>query len=387
MRQPIYLDNHATTALDPRVLDGMMPYLRNEYGNASSTEHRFGWVAEEAVDGARKAVAEALGASAASEIIFTSGATESNNIALWGVARAYGRKGNHLVTLATEHKAILDPIAAWQQQGGTATVVPVQSNGLVDLNRLAEAITDETILVSVMYANNEIGVIQPMREIGSLAAEKGVLFHSDATQAVGKIPVSVAKSGIHLLSLSAHKFYGPKGVGALYVRRRGPRVTLKPLVQGGGHERGWRSGTLNVPGIVGLGSALKLAMEEMETEGVRLAALRDRLWQGLQDRFQGILLNGDLERRLPGNLNVAFPQLPVADLVREIYAEVAVSTGAACTSANPQPSHVLAALESAPNERASCSIRFGLGRFNTAEEIERVLQLFHQAKALTPFRR
>lgn len=387
MKRPIYLDHHATTPLDSRVLQAMMPYLTDEFGNASSVEHRYGWVAEEAVRRARERVAAHIGATNASEVIWTSGATESNNLAIWGVAHAYRRKGNHLVTLNTEHKAVLDPFEAWRRQGGKVTVVPVEADGLVDLQRLADAVTPETLLISVMYANNEIGVVQPIAQIGRLAQERGCLFHCDATQAVGKLPVNVVDDHIHLMSLSAHKLYGPKGVGALYVRRRGPRVSLQPSLFGGGHERGMRSGTLNVPGIVGLAEAVGLACEEQEAEAARLGAMRDHLFAGLKELFPTMLLNGCRERRLPGNLNVAFPELKVERLVKEIYGEIAVSTGAACTSANPQPSHVLAALESRPGERSASSIRFGLGRGNTSEEIERVLERFRNANALKSYLR
>jgi len=387
MQRPIYLDNHATTPLDRRVLDAMMPYLCEEYGNAASTEHRYGWVAEEAVARARDTIAAELGAASPSEILFTSGATESNNLAIWGAARTLAAKGNHIVTLTTEHKAVLDPVAAWVRAGGRATVVPVGSDGLVDLDRLADAVREDTVLVSVMYANNEIGVVQPIRAIGALARDKGVLFHCDAAQAVGKLPVHVGDDGIHLLSVSAHKIYGPKGMGALYVRRRAPRVALTPLMYGGGHERGMRSGTLNVPGIVGLAEALRLCASEREDEAVRLTALRRRLWAGLTATFDGLLLNGHETHRLPRNLNVAFPQLPIADLVREGYGTVALSTGAACTSADPGPSHVLAALDEMPERRAQSSVRFGLGRFTTEADIDTVLACFRSAEALRRFRR
>lgn len=384
--RPIYLDHHATTPLDPRVLDAMMPYLREEFGNAASAEHRYGWVAEEAVALARKAVAAAIGAKSESEIIFTSGATESDNLAILGAARANRGRGDHLITLATEHKAVLDPVQAWAREGGRVTVLPVEPNGRVDLERLRQALDERTLLVSIMLANNEIGVIQPLAEIGALLAERGVLLHCDATQAFGKIPIDVEAMGIHLLSLSAHKLYGPKGVGALYVRRRNPRVALQPLLYGGGHERGLRSGTLNVPGIVGLAEATRLALAEMSAEQTRIAGMRDTLLAGLRAIYPTMLLNGDPEQRLAGNLNLAFPELDVAILVKELYGELALSTGAACTSAQPEPSHVLQAIETRPGERASSSIRIGIGRFNTQAELERVLERLAQAKALAGYR-
>ncbi len=384
--RPIYLDHHATTPLDPQVLEAMLPYLREEFGNAASAEHRYGWVAEEAVALARKAIAAAIGAKSESEIIFTSGATESDNLAILGTARANRGRGNHLITLATEHKAVLDPIQAWAREGGRVTVLPVERSGLVDLERLRLALDERTVLVSIMLANNEIGVIQPLAEIGALLAERGVLLHCDATQGFGKMPIDVEAMGIHLLSLSAHKLYGPKGVGALYVRRRNPRVVVQPLFYGGGHERGLRSGTLNVPGIVGLAEATRLALAEMTAEQTRIAALRDTLLAGLRATYPTMLLNGHPERRLAGNLNLTFPELEVATLVKELYGELALSTGAACTSAMSESSHVLRAIETRPGELAGSSIRIGIGRFNTEAEIERVLERLVQAKTLVGYR-
>ncbi|MDJ0834960.1 MAG: aminotransferase class V-fold PLP-dependent enzyme [Acidobacteriota bacterium] len=378
---PIYLDNQATTPLDERVLDTMMPYLRGSFGNAASTEHRFGWVAEEAVKQAREITARCIGAESGRNIIFTSGATESNNLAILGAARQYARKGRHLITVVTEHKAVLDPCLAWEAEGGKVTRLGVDRDGLIDLNELDEAITEETVLVSVMAANNEIGVLQPIEDIGNMTRAHGVLFHTDATQAVGKIPIDVDKANIDLLSLSAHKIYGPKGAGALYVRRKRPRVSLKPLQYGGGHEQGMRSGTLNVPGIVGLGAALERASETMEEEAERLRYLRDRLLTGVRAGLEGVEVNGHPQQRLPGNLNLYFPGVALEKLIREIYADIAVSTGAACTSASPEPSHVLLALEP-EGKRAMASVRFGIGRFNTTEEIDYVIERLTRAKAL-----
>ena len=365
---PIYMDYQATTPLDGRVLQAMLPFFSKHFGNAASTEHRFGWEAEEAVAQARAKVCNALNASHPREIIFTSGATEANNLAILGALRAYRRKGNHLVTVCTEHKAVLDPCRWWEKEGGKVTYLPVDTAGLVTPEQVEAALRPETVMISVMLANNEIGVIQPLSEIGAIARRTGVLFHSDAAQAVGKVPVDVAEMGIHLLSVSAHKFYGPKGVGALYVRGKNPRVALQPLVYGGGHERGLRSGTLNVAGIVGLGKAMELAMAEMEDESKRLLDLRNRLWRGLQG-IPGILMNGDSDRRLPGNLNISLPGIDNARLIREIYSDLAVSSGAACTSASPEPSHVLRALPDGETRASSC-LRLGLGRFSTEEEVD-----------------
>jgi len=368
IKTPIYLDNHATTPLDERVLAAMLPYFTEKFGNASSKNHAFGWEAEAAVDTAREQVARSIGASSPREIIFTSGATESDNLGIKGVAQAYRERGNHIVTCATEHKAVLDACKALEKQGFKVTYLRVQTNGLLDLQRLEDAMTDKTILVSIMAGNNEIGTIQPVQEIGRLTRKKGILFHSDATQAVGKIPIDVNQMGIDLLSLTAHKIYGPKGVGALYVRDAHPRVKVTPMLDGGGHERGMRSGTLNVPGIVGLGVACELGQKEMSGEAERLLGLREHLRTGLFEQLEDVYLNGDSVRRLPGNLNVSFAYIDGESLMMGLK-EIAVSTGSACTSASLEPSHVLKAL-GVEESLAHASIRFGIGRFNTAEDIE-----------------
>ena len=365
---PIYLDNHATTPVDARVLAAMMPYFTEKFGNASSKNHSFGWEAEAAVDSAREQVARLINASSPREIIFTSGATESDNLAIKGVAQAYRERGNHIVTCATEHKAVLDVCKVLEKQGFKVTYLRVQTNGLLDLQRLEDSLTDKTILVSIMAANNEIGTIQPEEEIGRLTRKKGIVFHSDATQAVGKIPIDVNQMGIDLLSLTAHKIYGPKGVGVLYVRAANPRVKVMPMLDGGGHERGMRSGTLNVPGIVGLGTACELGQKEMNGEAERLIGLRERLRRGLFAQLEDVYLNGDPVRRLPGNLTVSFAYIDGESLMMGLK-EIAVSTGSACTSASLEPSHVLKAL-GVEEALAHASIRFGIGRFNTAEEIE-----------------
>ncbi len=371
MTRPIYLDHHATTPVDRRVADAMWPYFTEKYGNASSKHHRYGWEANEAVEKAREQVAAALGARAR-EVIFTSGATESNNTALKGVLQASRRR--HVVTVATEHASVLDPCKRLAAQGVTVTVLPVESDGLVDLDRLRDAVTTDTAIVSVMAANNEIGVLQPLPAIAAVAHEQGAVFHTDAVQAIGKVPFDVDTSGADLVSLTAHKFYGPKGVGALYVRKR-PRVELTPLLDGGGHERGLRSGTLNIPGIVGLGAAAELAMREMAEEAPRLRALRDRLLQGLMGNVPDAIVNGRLDppsptdfagARLPGNLNVSFPGVDGERLLVGLE-DIAVSSGAACTST--QPSHVLRAL-GRPVDLALASLRFGLGRSTTVEDVD-----------------
>ena len=368
---PIYLDNHATTPVDPRVLDAMLPFFKDQFGNAASRNHAFGWVAEEAVENARKQIAALIGANS-KEIIFTSGATESNNLALKGVAEMYAERGNHIITAATEHKAILDTCKRLEKHGVRVTYLPVQANGLVDLDMLREAITDKTILVSIMYANNEIGVLQPIREIGKLCKERGVLFHTDAVQAAGKVPVDVIADNVDLLSLSGHKMYGPKGVGALYVRRRNPRVQLTAQMDGGGHERGMRSGTLNVPGIVGLGKAAELCRQEMAEESKRMAYLRDKLKDRLLAALDEVYINGTMEHRLPNNLNISFAYVEGESLLMGIN-DVAVSSGSACTSATLEPSYVLKAL-GAGDDIAHSSIRFGIGRFNTEAEVDYVAQ-------------
>ena len=385
MKLPIYLDNHATTRTDPRVLDAMLPYFTEHYGNAASRNHAFGWEAEEAVERSRKQIAELIGATS-KEIIFTSGATESNNLALKGVAQMYAEKGNHIITAATEHKAVLDTCKRLEKEGVRVTYLPVRRDGLLDLDQLRDAFTDKTILVSVMYANNEIGVIQPVREIGRMCKERGVLFHTDGVQAVGKIPVNVIDDNIDLMSMTGHKIYGPKGVGALYVRRRNPRVQLTAQMDGGGHERGMRSGTLNVPGIVGFGAACDLARQELPTEMERLRHLRDRLKAKLEANLEEVYVNGSMESRLPGNLNMSFAYVEGESLLMGIN-DVAVSSGSACTSATLEPSYVLKAL-GLGDDLAHTSIRFGIGRFNTEEEIdytaEKVISVVNKLRELSP---
>ncbi|MES1261749.1 MAG: IscS subfamily cysteine desulfurase [Acidobacteriota bacterium] len=369
MKTPIYLDNHATTRMDPRVLDAMLPYFTEYFGNAASRNHEFGWVAEQAVDKARKQIADLIGATAR-EIIFTSGATESNNLAIKGVAEMYAEKGNHIITAATEHKAVLDTCKKLEKHGYRVTYLPLKGDGLIDLEMLRESFTDKTILVSIMYANNEIGVIQPIAEIGKMCREHGVLFHTDGVQAIGKVPVNVNTDNIDIMSITAHKLYGPKGVGALYVRRKSPRVQLTAQMDGGGHERGMRSGTLNVPGIVGLGEACAIAQREMPEEMTRLRFLRDRLKSRLEAGLDEVFINGSMEHRLPHNLNMSFLYVEGESLLMGIN-DVAVSSGSACTSATLEPSYVLKAL-GLGDDLAHSSIRFGIGRFNTEEEIDYV---------------
>jgi cysteine desulfurase len=385
MKTPIYMDYHATTPLDERVLAAMMPYFREKFGNAASRNHSFGWEAEQAVERARKQIADLIGATP-KEIVFTSGATESDNLALKGAAGMYAEKGNHIITVTTEHKAILDTAKRLSKQGFEVTFLPVQKDGLIDLDELRRAITPKTILISVMHANNEIGVLQPVREIGQIAREHGVLFHTDGTQAAGKVPVDVNADNIDLMSLSGHKMYGPKGIGALYVRRKNPRVQLTAEMDGGGHERGMRSGTLNVPGIVGLGEACEICQREMAEESVRLAGLRDRLKDRLFAELDEIYINGSMTSRLPNNLNVSFAYVEGESLLMGIK-EVAVSSGSACTSATLEPSYVLRAL-GVGEDLAHTSIRFGLGRFNTEEEIDyvagRVVDVVKKLRELSP---
>jgi cysteine desulfurase len=369
---PIYLDNNATTAVDPRVLDAMLPYFSERFGNAASKNHAFGWEAEASVDGAREQIARLLCASSPREIVFTSGATESDNLAIKGVAHACRDKGNHIVTCVIEHKAVLDSCKALEKSGFEVSYLPVNEAGQIDLQQLRDRLTDKTILISIMAANNEIGTLQPIHEIGRLAKEKNIIFHSDATQAVGKVPINVEEMGIDLLSLTAHKMYGPKGVGALYVRAAKPRVKITPLIDGGGHERGMRSGTLNVPGIVGLGKAGELARQEMGAEGEKLIALRERLKTGLLAQLDDIHINGDPVKRLPGNLNMSFAYVEGESLMMGLK-EIAVSTGSACTSASLEPSYVLKAI-GLEDSLAHASIRFGLGRFNSVEEIDYTIQ-------------
>ena len=382
---PIYMDNHATSPLDSRVLEAMMPFLTNKFGNAASRNHSFGWEAEQAVETAREQIAKLIGASA-KEIIFTSGATESNNLAIKGIAEMYRERGNHIITQVTEHKAVLDTCKRLEKYGYRVTYLPVKADGLIDIEDLKRAMDDKTILVSIMYANNEIGVIQPIREIGKLCHEKGIIFHTDAVQAVGKVPVNVLEDNIDVLSLSGHKIYGPKGVGALYVRRRNPRVQIAALIDGGGHERGMRSGTLNVPGIVGLGAACEVARTEMDTEAAYLRGLRDRLQKKLESELDYIHINGSMEHRLPGNLNVSFVYVEGESLLMGIN-DVAVSSGSACTSATLEPSYVLKAL-GLGDDVAHSSIRFGLGRFNTQAEVDyvaaKVIDIVKKLRELSP---
>ena len=385
MKKPVYFDNHATTPMDPRVLEAMLPYFTEKFGNAASRNHAFGWESEEAVENARKQVADLIGATA-KEIVFTSGATESNNLAIKGVAEMYAERGNHVITAATEHKAILDTCKKIEKHGCKVTYLPLKADGLVDLDMLKAAITDKTILISIMYANNEIGVIQPVAEIGRLAKERGVLFHCDAVQAVGKVPVHVIRDNIDLMSMSAHKLYGPKGVGALYVRRRNPRVQLTAQMDGGGHERGMRSGTLNTTGIVGLGAACAIAQKEMAEESVRMRHLRDKLKDKLTSELDEVFINGTMESRLPNNLNISFAYVEGESLLMGIN-DIAVSSGSACTSATLEPSYVLKAL-GVGDDLAHTSIRFGLGRFNTEEEVDyvaaRVIETVRKLRELSP---
>lgn len=374
----IYLDHHATTPVDPRVLERMLPFFGDAFGNASSRNHVFGWKAEEAVEAARSQVAALIGASAR-EIIFTSGATEANNLAILGLAAAFeGTPKRHLITQATEHKAVLDPMRYLAKRGWRVTELPVDTSGRVEPAAVEAAIEPDTLLVSVMTVNNEVGTVQPVSEIGALCKRRGVFFHTDAAQGLGKVPLHVQEAGVDLLSISAHKMYGPKGVGALYVRRRDPRVTLEPMVLGGGHERGLRSGTLNVPGIVGLGEAARICASEAAEENARVRALRDQLWGGIQENVRGVHLNGPElgPERHPGNLNVFFEGVEAEPLIMAMRG-VAVSSGAACASATLEPSHVLRALQ-IPAERAHGSLRFGLGRFNTGQEVGRVVELIAQ---------
>ena len=385
VKLPIYMDNHATTPVDPRVLEEMLPYFTDKFGNAASRNHSFGWAGEEAVETARERIAKLIGATT-KEIIFTSGATESDNLAIKGVAEMYREKGNHIITAVTEHKAVLDTCKRLEKYGFRVTYMPVQKDGLIDLDDLKRAIDDKTILVTIMAANNEIGVLQPIAEIGKLCHERGVIFHSDATQAVGKVPIDVIKQNLDLISISAHKMYGPKGVGALYVRRKNPRVQISPIIDGGGHERGMRSGTLNVPGIAGLGKACAICCEDMPQESRRMAALRDRLREKIMSSLDEVYINGSAEHRLPGNLNISFAYVEGESLLMGIN-DVAVSSGSACTSATLEPSYVLKALGTG-DDLAHSSIRFGLGRFNTEAEVdyvaERVIETVQRLRELSP---
>ncbi len=385
IKLPIYFDNHATTRVDPRVVAAMEPYFTDIYGNAASRNHEYGWKAEEAVENARGQIARLINATP-KEIVFTSGATESTNLAIKGVAQMYREKGNHIITEVTEHKATLDTCKSLEKFGYEVTYLPVEKDGRINLDELRKAITPKTILISIMYANNEIGTVQPIAEIGKIAKEKGVFFHVDAVQAIGKIPVDVQKDGIDLMSISGHKLYGPKGVGALYVRRKNPRVQLASQIDGGGHERGMRSGTLNVPGIVGLGKACELCQQEMTEEAARLSKLRDRLKESIMSRLDETFINGSLTNRLPHNINISFAYVEGESLLMGIN-DIAVSSGSACTSATLEPSYVLKAL-GVGEDLAHTSIRFGLGRFNTEEEVDyvadRVVETVSRLRELSP---
>ncbi len=385
IKLPIYMDNHATTPVDPRVVEAMLPYFTEKFGNAASRNHEFGWKAEEAVETARGQIARLINATP-KEIVFTSGATESTNLAIKGVAEMYREKGNHIITQVTEHKATLDTCKRLEKYGYEVTYLPVEKDGRINLDELRRAITPKTILISIMYANNEIGVVQPVEEIGKIAKEKGVFFHCDGVQAVGKIPVDVQKDGIDLLSISAHKIYGPKGVGALYVRRKNPRVQLSAIIDGGGHERGMRSGTLNVTGIVGLGKACELCMNEMQAETVKLRGFRDRLTKSIMSRLDETFINGSMEHRLPHSINISFAYVEGESLLMGIN-DIAVSSGSACTSATLEPSYVLKAL-GVGEDLAHTSIRFGIGRFNTQEEVDyvadRVVETVTRLRELSP---
>mgnify|MGYP001073309580 CR=1 FL=1 len=375
MKQPIYLDNNATTPLDPRVLEAMLPYFTEKFGNAASRNHAFGWVAEEGVDYAREQVAKLIGCTE-KEIIFTSGATEADNLAIKGVFEMYKEKGNHIITAVTEHKAVLDTCKHLEKNGARVTYLGVNEDGLIDLAELEAAMTPETILVSIMYGNNEIGVIQPVKEIAAIAHKHGALFMTDATQAVGKIPVDVNADGIDLMAFSAHKMYGPKGVGVLYVRRKNPRVKVTAQMDGGGHERGMRSGTLNVPGIVGLGKACELCRLEMESESIRLAALRDKLESTLS-KMEESYVNGNTQHRLPHVANISFKYVEGEGLMMAM-SDLAVSSGSACTSASLEPSYVLKSL-GLSDDLAHSSIRYGLGRFTTEAEIDQAIEVTQKA--------
>ena len=386
MKLPIFLDNHSTTPMDPRVLDTMLPYFMEKFGNAASRNHAFGWAAEEAVENARKQIAKLIKADP-KEIVFTSGATESDNLAVKGVVEMYKEKGNHIITASTEHRAVIDTAKALEAKGkATATYLPVDKFGMVNPEDVRNAITDKTVLISVMLANNEIGTVNPVKEIGKIAKEKGILFHCDATQGVGKIPVDVQDMGIDLMSFSAHKIYGPKGVGALYVRKKNPRVRIAAQMDGGGHERGMRSGTLPVPLIVGFGKACELCEQEMATESVRLAAMRDRLQAGIMKEIDEAYLNGHPTQRLPHNLNISFAYVEGESLLMGMK-DIALSSGSACTSATLEPSYVLRAL-GVGVELAHSSIRFGLGRFNTDEEIDytikQVIETVNKLREMSP---
>ena len=386
MKFPIYLDNHSTTPMDPRVLDTMLPYFTEKFGNSASRNHAFGWEAEEGVENARKQIARLIHADP-KEIIFTSGATESDNLALKGVAEMYHEKGDHIITSSTEHRAVLDTAKTLEAKRGVkVTYLPVDKYGMVDPEDVRKAITDKTVLISIMFANNEIGTLNPVKEIGKVAKEKGVLFHCDATQGVGKVPVNVQEMGIDLMSFTAHKIYGPKGVGALYVRKKNPRVRIAAQMDGGGHERGMRSGTLPVPLIVGFGRACELCELEMTAEGVRLAAMRDHLHANITKALEDVYLNGHPTERLPNNLNVSFAYVEGESLLMGVK-EIALSSGSACTSATLEPSYVLRAL-GVGAELAHSSIRFGLGRFTVVEEVDyaakRIIETVNKLREMSP---
>jgi cysteine desulfurase len=370
---PIYMDNHATTPVDPRVIEAMLPYFNTKFGNAASRSHSFGWTAEEAVNYARENIARLIGAESEKEIVFTSGATESDNVALKGIAEFYKDKGDHIITSVVEHKAVLDSCKRLEKEGYRVTYLPVQTDGRVDPDDVKRAITDKTILVSLMLANNEVGSVNPIGEIGKITRERGVLFHSDAVQGIGKVPFDVQKMNVDLASITAHKMYGPKGVGALYIRRSKPRVRLVAQMDGGGHERGVRSGTLNVPGIVGFGKAAEIMLKEGAAENARILGQREHLRRRFMKELDQVELNGSLEHRLPGNLNVSFAFVEGEAMMMAIK-DVAVSSGSACTSASLEPSYVLRAL-GVGEELAHSSIRFGIGRFNTDEEVDYVADL------------
>ncbi len=382
----IYLDNHATTPVDPRVLAAMLPWFTEQFGNAASTTHPYGWRAEIAVKQSRELIAEAIGAQPM-EVVFTSGATESDNLAIKGVAEAYASIGDHIITAATEHNAVLDTCRYLEQRGVAVTYLPVDAEGRINLDELQAAFTQRTVLVSIMHGNNETGVIQPIQEIGAACRQRRVLFHTDATQTLGKIPFDVNELNVDLASFSAHKMYGPKGCGALFVRRKGPRVQIAPQLHGGGHEQGSRSGTLNVPGIVGFGEAVRIAAAGLATEQAETQALRDLLLELLSNQIGGLRVNGPDPRtspglRLPGNLNLCFPATEAAALIGAARG-VAFSTGSACSSANPQPSHVLRAMGLTPGQLRS-SVRFGVGRFNTKQQILQAAQILMQAAGVSP---
>lgn len=386
MKLPIFMDNHSTTPMDPRVLEAMLPYFVEKFGNAASRNHAFGWEAEEAVEAARKQIARLIHADS-KEIVFTSGATEADNLAIKGVVEMYHEKGDHIITSATEHRAVLDTCKALESKRGVkVTYVPVDKTGMVNPEDVRNAITDKTILITIMMANNEIGTINPVKEIGKIAKEKGILFHCDATQGVGKIPVDVQDMGIDLMSFSAHKLYGPKGVGALYVRKKGPRVRIAAQMDGGGHERGMRSGTLPVPLIVGFGKAIELCEQEMPTESKRLAVLRDRLQTAITSKMEEVYLNGHPTQRLPNNLNLSFAYVEGESLLMGLK-EIALSSGSACTSATLEPSYVLRAL-GVGSDLAHSSIRFGLGRFTTEEEVDytakRIIEVVTKLREMSP---